>query len=76
MCLGNSLLLCPTLSEYNRSGLAEKFVEVDLSMSMTASTPSTHLRRRRSGQESREKSRGDLHNVRGDRHDVRRENQA
>ena len=48
MCLGNSQLLCPTLLEYNRSGLAEKFVEVDLSMSMTPSTPSSRIKKRKS----------------------------
>lgn len=52
MVLGNSSLLCPTLSEYNKSGLAEKFVELDLSMSMAPSSPAIKFRKKRSEQES------------------------
>jgi len=48
MCLGNSSLLCPTLLEYNQSGMAEKFVELDLSMSMAPPSPSSRIRKRRS----------------------------
>lgn len=48
MCLGNSDLLCPTLLEYNKSGLAQKFVEIDLSMSMTPSTANSRMKKRRS----------------------------
>lgn len=51
MVLGNSSLLCPTLSEYNKSGLAEKFVQLDLSMSMAPPIPATKLRKKRSEQE-------------------------
>lgn len=38
MPLGNSELLCPTLTEFQRAGLGQKFVEKDLSMSVKPST--------------------------------------
>lgn len=48
MHLGNSELLCPTLLEYNMSGMAEKFVEKHLSMSLTPPTAYSRMRKRKS----------------------------
>lgn len=39
LALGNSRLLCPTLKEYNESGLGSKFLELDLSMVSQTSSP-------------------------------------
>lgn len=38
MPLGQSQLLCPTLMQFNTSGLGSKFVEMDMSMSIKPST--------------------------------------
>jgi hypothetical protein len=42
---GNKSLLCPTLAEYNRSGLASKFIEEHLSMSKAPSSSRSYKRK-------------------------------
>jgi hypothetical protein len=46
--LGQSALLCPTLLEFNNSGLGRSFVEMDLSMSIKPATAQTLRRSQRS----------------------------
>jgi hypothetical protein len=43
--LNQSELLCPTLHQFNASGLASRFVESDLSMSIKPATSQSHRRR-------------------------------
>jgi hypothetical protein len=42
---GNKSLLCPTLAEYNRSGLASQFIEEHLWMSKAPSTSRSYKRK-------------------------------
>ena len=39
--LGQSLLLCPTLQEFHASGLGERFIGMDMSMSIKPATTQT-----------------------------------
>ena len=43
LALGNSELLCPTLTEFNKSGLGPKFLEKDLSFSKARSVNSSFV---------------------------------
>jgi hypothetical protein len=43
--LGQANLLCPTLMEFTNSGLASKFMELDLSMSVKPSTARSSMRK-------------------------------
>lgn len=51
LALGESEMLCPTLLEFNSSGLASRFVEMDLSMSVKPATAGS-MRRSSRGQPS------------------------
>jgi peptidyl-tRNA hydrolase len=44
--LNQSDLLCPTLQQFNSSGLANRFVESDMSMSIKPATSQSHRRNR------------------------------
>lgn len=44
--LNQSELLCPTLLQFNASGLANRFVESDMSMSLKPATSQSHRRGR------------------------------
>lgn len=48
MPLGQSALLCPTLLEFNNSGLGRSFVQIDLSMSLKPATAQSLRRTQRS----------------------------
>ena len=46
LAMGNTSLLCPTLTDFNNSGLGEKFLELDMSLISKSPSPSPSPKRR------------------------------